>query len=199
MKIIIKFEDVDISSIVKTYQKDKQEELEGSSRFGSLKKQLFGAGMAFAEFAAKELLEKKPEVIERTAESMAKNYLEKHRLKLTLDKIILLTDDSSTDLSGVAAEISDVDYSQILTSVSPKLVKRLKKTYKNSALLKILNVITSDDETLKNIMSAIDDEKKEQLLQIFVTEYNDVICNEINGLAQKRNIAAKVNEIIIEA
>lgn len=48
MKLIISFQNIDITSIVKKYQQNKQEQYENSDRFGNLKKRIFDAGIAVA-------------------------------------------------------------------------------------------------------------------------------------------------------
>lgn len=77
--------------------------------------------------------------------------------------------------------------------------EKLTETDEGRTLLKVLNVIDSkDDATFKNILSAIDDDKKEEILQILVTEYNTVICNRINMFAEENGLAVSVNKISIE-
>lgn len=63
MKLIIEFQNIDVMSIVKKYQQNKHEQYENSDCFGKLKKRIYGAGIAVAEFAVKELSARKPEII----------------------------------------------------------------------------------------------------------------------------------------
>lgn len=199
MKLIIEFQNIDVTLIVKKYQQNKQEQYENSDRFGNLKKRIFDAGIAVAEFAVKELLARKPEIIEQAIENIIKIFLANNGLSITLNKITLLTDETEGNLTGAIADIASIDYQQVLIALKPMFAEKITETDEGRTLLKVLNVIDSEDDViLKNILSAIDDDKKEEILQIFVTEYNIVICDRINMFAKKNELAVSVNKISIE-
>lgn len=145
------------------------------------------------------MLARKPEIIEQAIENIIKIFLANNGLSITLNKITLLTDETEGKLTGTIADIASIDYQQVLIALKPMFMERLAQTAEGRSLLKVLNVIDSEDDViLKNILSAIDDDKKEEILQIFVTEYNIVICDRINMFAKKNELAVSVNKISIE-
>lgn len=125
---MIDFQNIDITSIVKKDQQNKQELNEGSARFSDLKRRIFGAGIKIAEYAVKELLARKPEIVEQAIENIIKTFLANNGLSITLNKITLLTDETEANLTGAIADIASIDYQQVLIALKPMFAEKLTET-----------------------------------------------------------------------
>lgn len=98
----------------------------------------------------------------------------------------------------VQIDVSEIDYDQIIINFLPQIVSLIPKKDSTEIVFKALDIVKDERETIvRNILSSVSSEKKQELLELFLTQYNSKLCDLINSAMYKNSIIAKINEVTV--
>ena len=174
MKAEIVFESLDMAAMM--------------DRFG---KKIPGIGLIGKTFV------KNPKNLETFALPAVKKILKDKKLDVEVKKITINANGPAVE--SVIAEFGRIDYAGVGVAALPIAGSLLKKKNPEHPVLKLMDVLGTDAESLvRTGASNVSDAKKELLLKTAVEEYQTPIVEKINGLIKKKKLPAAVSAVRIE-
>ena len=142
-------------------------------------------------------LVKNPKNLETFALPAVKKILKDKKLDVEVKKITINAEGSS--VSSVSAEFGQIDYAGVGVAALPMIGELLQKKKPEHPVLKLLDVLGPDAQTLIRTGAAnVSDAKKELLLKTAVTEYQSLLVEKLNGLIAKKKLPAEVAAVRID-
>lgn len=129
-------------------------------------------------------------ITERINQSLADNNIE---IEI---KELLLT--GSSDLMKIQLEVDKVNYSQVIVRFLPKIIEQIKKKDNTRVFCDALDIVGDNLEAMvTNLLDNIEDEKKEQLIKLFVNNYSSEILSLLNKLIADNGVTAELSDLIV--
>lgn len=158
---------------------------------------IFGKKIPGLGFFGKTFV-KNPKNLESFALPAVKKILKDKNIDVEVTKITINAD--GPNVQGVAMELGRINYASVGTAALPMLEDILKKKKPESPILKMMDILGSDSETLVRSFAAnVSDAKKERLIETAVTEFQPQICEKFNGFIAKKKLPVKVAAVNAEA
>ena len=100
----------------------------------------------------------------------------------------------------ITLNVSDIDYEGIIIKFLPDIIKSLKTKDPENYVWKIHSVIEKDqDEVVRAVLGKISNSKKEEIIEIVITQYKNSICNAISDFLEKQDIGLAVDDLCVSA
>lgn len=129
-------------------------------------------------------------ITERINQSLADNNIE---IEI---KELLLT--GSSELMKIQLEADKVNYSQVIVKFLPKIIEQIKKKDNTKVFCDALDIVGDNLEAMvTNLLDNIEDEKKEQLIKLFVNNYSSEILSLLNKLIADNGVTAELSDLIV--
>lgn len=121
--------------------------------------------------------------------------LDTHDIQAKADNAVFFQEDDNV---VIQVEIAEINYEQVAVKFLPQILKAIPETEGTKPILSALDMIENERESIvRGALSALDDEKKEQLVKHFLTAYHEKITDVLNKLITDNQIAIHLNDIVI--
>lgn len=183
MKIRVKFSHIDIESIINAGEKSI-----GTSIMSKLR-----------SAAAKGAVRYTPSVAEAVIEKKLKDFIYENELGIDIETTVLLKDEQTGGIKGIAASVSKIDYVMLFRAMRPLISDKLSEEKDTEIISEIMDVIGDDsDRIIGSVADILSDEKKATIIGALIKKYNKEICKSLNDAAQTKGLDLSVSFISVK-